>query len=123
MTLAAATIAQGLEVGSGILGRQLAGFHLAARRDQQQQQVDRALADVFILLLFEMTRKDAPERLALPNLEIGNLVHAYHPQPLGSQIRGMAGAPEDLRGTLLELNIQAGSLPVARAVRPPIDRV
>ncbi len=98
-------------------------FHLAAVNDQEVQDVDRPMAGVLELLLFDRAGNRSTDRVAFQDLMVGYLIGADDPiAPLGQAV-GVGVAPEDLLGPLLELGIQASRPPVAGPMRLQVDVV
>ena len=88
-------------------------FHLSTVNDQEHEQVDGAMADVFELSLLNRSRNRASDRVPLQDLEIRNFVYANHPLALLWQFRRICVAPEDFFSAVLEIVVQAAGFPIA----------
>jgi hypothetical protein len=92
-------------------------LHAAGMDNQEQQQVDRPMADVFELPLLDRPWNSSSDRSAFQNLEIRDLIYRHRPEALPCQPGSVSIAPEYSFGSLLELGIQAGGLPIPRTMR------
>jgi hypothetical protein len=97
-----------------VLGRHL---HPSTVDDQEEQQVDRAVAGVLELLLLDRAGDGSPDRVTFQHLVVGLLVHGHHPDALAGQPFRIGIAPKDLLRPLLELFVETRRLPVAGPVR------
>ena len=71
---------QRLDVMVSVFIRRAGRFHATAVHDQKQQYVDRAMAYVLELLLFNRAGNRPADRLALNGLEIRHLVDTDDPE-------------------------------------------
>ncbi len=78
------------------------------------------MSPVVECLLCNGARDRTPERGAFQNLHSGHLVNAHHPPAGVSQADGLGIAPQHLFGTDPDVVIQAGSLPIPRAMRSQV---
>ncbi len=111
------------DVVFGIVGRQAGRLHIARVDDQEGQDVDSAVADVFELLLLDRAGDRPADRVALQNLLVGHLVGADDPDPSPGQPLGVGVAPEHLLGPIFELGVEPGRPPVAGPMWLEIDLV
>jgi hypothetical protein len=118
-----AELLQGSDVMAGILALRAEGLHLSGWDNQKQQHVDSAMADVLKLLLLHGAGDGASNWVALEGLEIGHLVRADNPKSFSHQSVGVGIAPQNLLGTVFEVGIHTGRLPIAGAMRLQIDLV
>ncbi len=96
-------------------------FHTTAVHEQKHQHMDRAMAYILELLLFDRTGDRPTDGVALHRLEIGHLVDAGDPKAAARQARGGGITPQDLLCPLLEQRVQARCFPVARTMRLQVD--
>src|ERR687895_597453 len=97
------------------------GFDPTAMHDQKHQHIDRAMAYVLELLLFDRAGNRPPDRLALKRLEIGHLVDAGDPKAAAHQARGGGITPQNLLRPLFEQRVQARRFPIVRTMRLQVD--
>ena len=98
---------QRLDVMVSIFMRWASRFPPTAMHDQKHQHIDRAMAYVLELLLFDRAGNRPTDRVALNRLEIGHLVDAGDPKAAAHQTRGGGITPQNLLRPLLEQCIQA----------------
>jgi hypothetical protein len=72
----------------GILAVERGKFHPTSMHDQEQQQVDRPMADVLELTVLDRVGLRSPGRPPLQDLEVGDLVHRD-----GLELGRLLGAP------------------------------
>ena len=107
---------QDLDVMGGIFARGTVGFHLAAVYDQKQQDVDRAMATVFKLLLLNRAGNSSADRGTFKRLQIRHLIDTNDPKTIMHQPVAIGITPENLFCALLEQRVHVHRFPVARAV-------
>lgn len=115
--VSAAESAQRLDVVIRVILRQADGFHPPGVDHQEDQDVDRAVADVLELLPLDPAGDRPPDRHPLQGLEVGDLVGTHDPDAASGQPSGVRVAPQDLLRPLLEPVVPPGCLPVTCPVR------
>src|SRR5713101_9868525 len=118
---------QDLAQMGAIIAVQAPAAHVARVDHQSDQQIQRAVADVFKLLAFNLPRSHRGGGTAsLQDLEMRLLIHTDHHLPLLGQGCRSLIAPQHLSGPLAELGIERRRLPIAEAmglqVRPLQDQ-
>ena len=112
---------QRLEVMVSVFTRWASRLHTTVMPDQKHQHIDRAMADVLELLLFDRAGNRPTDGVALNRLEIGYLVDAGDPKAAAHQARGGGLTPQNLLRPLFEPRVQARRFPIARTMRLQVD--
>jgi len=82
-------------------------FHPAGVNDQEQQQVDRAMPNIFEFLVLDGAGDGSPDRTSFQYLKVGDLIDADDPETICRQTPGISVTPEHLLSPFLEGDIQA----------------
>src|SRR3954447_24621660 len=95
--------------------------HFPGVNGEEHQQVHCPMPLIVELLLLDRTGDRSADRVTSQDLEVGDLIDTYHPDPLSGQAIRIPIAPKDLLCSSFEPGVQAGGLPIARAMRLQID--
>jgi len=117
MSMALMKPLQSLDVMGGIFVRGAVGFHLTAMHHQKHQHVDRAMTNVFKLLLLNGAGNGPADRGAFERLQIWHLIDTNNPKAFMHQMVGVSITPENLLRAVLELGVQVRRFPIAGAMR------
>jgi len=112
-----------LDIVLGIFLIDAGGLHPTGMDNQKHQHVNRPMAYIFELLLFDRTGNGPPKGVTFQGLEVGNLIHADDPNSLLGQTVSIGVAPQNLLGSLFEPVIQTHGLPIPGSMRLQVHRV